>query len=61
LNFSGTDEAVLFADAVHPTHVARQVGCWAAKQDQLAIEKTSGRERINTHDGAINLETGQTG
>jgi hypothetical protein len=44
---------------VHPTHAARPVGCWAPKQEKLAIEQTSGRERINIH-GAINLETGQT-
>ena len=59
LNSLGDDEAVLFADAVHPTHAARPVGCWAPKQENLAIEQTSGRERINIH-GAINLETGQT-
>ena len=29
LNSLGDDEAVLFADAVHPTHAARPVGCWA--------------------------------
>ena len=55
----GDDEAVLFADAVHPTHAARPVGCWAPKQEKLAIEQTSGRERINIH-GAIDLATGQT-
>ena len=59
LNSLGNDEVVLFADAVHPTHAARPVGCWALKQDKLAIEQTSGRERINIH-GAINLESGQT-
>jgi transposase len=59
LNSLGNDEVVLFADAVHPTHAARPVGCWAPKQDNLAIEQTSGRERINIH-GAINLESGQT-
>src|SRR6201987_1081172 len=59
LNSLGDNEAVLFADAVHPTHAARAVGCWAPKQDNLAIEQTSGRERINIH-GAIDLETGQT-
>ena len=53
------DEAVLFADAVHPTHAARPVGCWAPSQEKLAIEQTSGRQRINIH-GAIDLETGQT-
>jgi transposase len=59
LNSLGNDEVVLFVDAVHPTHAARPVGCWAPKQDALAIEQTSGRERLNIH-GAINLETGQT-
>ncbi len=58
-NSLGPDEAVLFADAVHPTHAARPAGCWAPKQEKLAIEQTSGRERINIH-GAIDLETGQT-
>ena len=59
LNSLGDNEAVLFADAVHPTHAARPVGCWAPKQEKLAIEQTSGRQRINIH-GAIDLETGQT-
>jgi transposase len=59
LNSLGNDEAVLFADAVHPTHAARPVGCWAPKADKLAIEQTSGRQRINIH-GAINLESGHT-
>ncbi len=59
LNSLGDDEAVLFADAVHPTHAARPVGCWAPSQDKLAIEQTSGRQRINIH-GAIDLATGQT-
>ena len=44
---------------VHPTHAARPVGCWTPKQQNLAIEQTSGRQRINIH-GAIDLETGQT-
>jgi hypothetical protein len=26
------NEAVLFADAVHPTHGTRPVGCWAPKE-----------------------------
>ena len=59
LNSLGDNEAVLFVDAVHPTHAARPVGCWAPKQEKLAIEQTSGRQRINIH-GAIDLETGQT-
>jgi transposase len=58
-NTLGPDEAVLFVDAVHPTHAARPVGCWAPGEEHLAIEQTSGRQRINIH-GAVNLETGQT-
>src|ERR1035437_10763580 len=59
LNSWGDDEAVLFAAAVHPPHAARPVGGWAPSQEKLAIEQTSGRQRINIH-GAIDLETGQT-
>src|SRR5215469_16839188 len=59
LNQLRPDEAVLFVDAVHPTHAARPVGCWAPRKEKLAIEQTSGRQRINIH-GAIDLETGQT-
>jgi transposase len=59
LNSMGDDEVVVFVDAVHPTHAARPVGCWAPKDQKVAIEQTSGRERINVH-GAINLESGQT-
>lgn len=58
-NALGPNEAVLFVDAVHPTHAARPVGCWAPKEEKLAIEQTSGRQRLNIH-GAIDLETGQT-
>lgn len=59
LNDLPGNEAVLFADAVHPTHAARPAGCWAPAQATLAIEQSSGRQRINIH-GAIDLETGQT-
>ena len=59
LNSMGNDEVAVFVDAVHPTHAARPAGCWAPQQEKLAIEQTSGRERINIH-GAINLETGAT-
>jgi len=59
LNSLADNEAVLFADAVHPTHAVRAAGCWAPKEETLAIEQTSGRQRINIH-GAINLETGET-
>jgi transposase len=53
------DEAVLFADAVHPTHGTRPVGCWAPKETRVAVDQTSGRDRVNIH-GAIDLETGKT-
>jgi transposase len=59
LNNLGADEAVLFADAVHPTHEVRPAGCWAPKDMKVALEQTSGRQRLNIH-GAIDLETGAT-
>jgi transposase len=59
LNHMGDDEAVLFADAVHPTHAVRPVGCWAPKDTKVAVAQTSGRQRLNIH-GAIDLETGKT-
>jgi transposase len=58
-NHLAADEAVLFADAVHPTHAARPVGCWAPRCEKLALDQSSGRDRLNIH-GAINLETGET-
>ena len=59
MNQLEADEAVMFADAVHPTHAVRPVGCWAPKDVPVAITQTSGRHRLNIH-GAINLETGNT-
>ena len=59
LNRLSADEAVIFVDAVHPTHAARPVGCWAPKEVAVAVEQSSGRDRLNIH-GAIDLETGQT-
>jgi transposase len=59
LNTMGLDEAVVFIDAVHPTHQGKPAGCWARKDVPLAVEQTTGRQRLNIH-GAINLETGQT-
>src|SRR5947209_5602921 len=38
---------------------ARPAGCWAPKDAKVAIEQTSGRQRLNIH-GAIDLETGAT-
>lgn len=59
MNSLSPDEAVVFVDAVHPTHAARAARCWAAKDEKLAIEQTTGRQRLNIH-GALDLETGQT-
>jgi hypothetical protein len=44
---------------VHPTHTVRPVGCWGPKDVPIAVEQSSGRDRLNIH-GAIDLETGQT-
>ena len=59
MNQLAADEAVMFADAVHPTHAVRPVGCWAPKEVPIAITQTSGRDRLNIH-GTIDLETGNT-
>ena len=59
LNNLGDDEAVVFGDAVHPTHEVRPAGCWAPKDKKVVVEQTSGRQRLNIH-GAIDLETGRT-
>jgi hypothetical protein len=37
----------------------RPVGCWAPKDIPVAVEQSSGRDRLNIH-GAIDLETGRT-
>src|ERR1035438_8013311 len=54
LNPLPADEAVIFADAVHPTHAVRPVGCWAPKEVAVAVEQSSRRDRLNIH-GAIDL------
>lgn len=59
LNALPADEAVLFVDAVHPTHTVKLSGCWAPRHERLAIEQTSGRQRLNIH-GCLDLESGQT-
>jgi transposase len=59
LNSLDPDEAVVFVDAVHPTHQVRPAGCWVPKGTTVAVEQTTGRQSLNIH-GAINLETGQT-
>jgi transposase len=53
------DEAVVFADAVHPTHQSRPGGMWVPKGERVALRTASGRQRLNIH-GAIDLESGTT-
>ena len=59
LNGLAADEVVVFGDAVHPTHQARPVACWAPKGVKIALEQTTGRQNLNIH-GTIDLETGRT-
>jgi transposase len=59
LNTMRVDEAVVFVDAVHPTHQVRPAGCWVRRHVAIAVEQTTGRDRLNIH-GGIDLETGQT-
>ena len=42
LNSLGDDEAVLFADAVHPTHAARPAGCWAPSKRNSRSNRRAG-------------------
>lgn len=58
-NDLGSDETIVFVDAVHPQHQVRAAGCWAPKDEKVVIEQASGRQRVNIH-GAIDLETGKT-
>ena len=39
LNSLDDDEAVVFADAVHPTHEVRPARCWAPKDAKIAIAR----------------------
>ena len=55
LNGLADDEAVYFADAVHPQYQSRPAHGWVKKGDKVALRRTSGRKRINLH-GALNLE-----
>jgi len=50
---------VVFADAVHPVHGARPVGCWVRPDAAVAVEQKTGRDHLNIH-GALDLESGQT-
>jgi transposase len=58
-NSLGLDEAIVYADAVHPTHQVQYAGQWQPRDARCAIPANSGRKRLNLH-GAIDLETGMT-
>ena len=58
-NSLGPDEAVVYVDAVHPTHQAKPSGRWLPRGQRCALPAASGRDRLNLH-GAIDLETGLT-
>lgn len=50
------DEAVYFADAVHPEYQTKPAFGWVRKGVNPAVRTTAGRGRVNIH-GALNLET----
>jgi len=52
----GTDEAVYFADAVHPEYQTRPAYGWVKAGSHPAIPTTAGRGHVTIH-GALNLET----
>lgn len=56
LNELGADEAVYFADAVHPEYQTKPAFGWVKAGSNPAVQTTPGRGRVNIH-GALNLET----
>lgn len=50
------DETIILADAAHRTHTVRPVGWRAPKDQPVAVEQSSRRDRLNIY-GAIDLET----
>ena len=50
------DEAVYFADAVHPEYQTRPACGWVKAGTMPVVETTAGHGRVNIH-GALNLET----
>ena len=55
LNGLGADEAVYFADAVHPEYQTKPSYGWVKAGSNPAVTTTAGRGRVNIH-GALNLE-----
>ena len=56
LNDLGEDEAVYFADAVHPEYQTKPAFGWVKQGSHPAVKTTAGRGRVNIH-GALDLET----
>ena len=56
LNGLGADEAVYFADAVHPEYQTKPAFGWVKAASKPAVTTTAGRGRVNIH-GALNLES----
>ena len=52
----GANEAVYFADAVHPEYQTKPAYGWVKAGSNPAVPTTAGRGRVNIH-GALNLET----
>jgi transposase len=59
LNSLADDEAVYFADAVHPEYQSKPAFGWVEKGTNPTLKTTAGRARVNIH-GALNLETFNT-
>lgn len=59
MNTLRPDEAVYFADAVHPEYQTRPAFGWVKAGSNPAVKTTAGRGRVNIH-GAVNLETFDT-
>ena len=55
LNELDADEAVYFADAVHPEYQTKPSYGWVKAGSNPAVTTTAGRGRVNIH-GALNLE-----
>ena len=54
LNSLANDEAVYFADAVHPEYQSKPAFGWVKKGTNPTLKTTAGRARVNIH-GALNL------
>lgn len=50
------NEAVIFMDAVHPTHNVIAASGWIRRGEEKELKTNTGRQRLNIH-GGINVET----